>query len=170
MSPKQLNTQKRFTCLLSSSLHQTAQTRGSAVHITGHLRKDSCSFQPFKPKLSLLSCYSTLVSPGPTATIIGQKQCWEYNNNNWGEWVLREGIRGWGAGQAGLTSGSGEVIACKVVEVPTQATGGTLVILAHLQVDSWASIPGQREPKNTFHQQVISQSFYKHTAYSLGQA
>lgn len=142
---------------------------GTAAHITGHLRKDSCSFQPFKPKLSVLCCPSNLVSPGPTVVIIGQNQCWVYNNNNWGEWVLREGKRGWRAGQAGLTTGSGEVIASKVVEVPTQATGGPLVLLAHLQVDSRASVPGQREAKHTFHQQVIGQSLNEHTAYSLRQ-
>lgn len=50
--------------------------------------------------------------------------------------MLREGIRGREAGQAGLTTGSGEVITSKVVEVPTQATGGTLVLLTHLQVDT----------------------------------
>lgn len=161
-----------FTLFLWAHPHSTGQFSNkweNAVHITGHLRKDSCSFQPFKPKLSVLPHPSTLVFPGPTATIIGQNQCWVYNNNNWGEWVLREGIRGWEAGQAGLTTGSGEVIASKVVEVPAQATGGALVVLAHLQVDTRASIPGQREAKHTLHKQVISQSLNKHTAYSLRQ-
>ncbi len=83
--------------------------------------------------------------------------------------MLREGIRGWGAGQAGLTAGSGEVIASEVVEIPTQATGGTLVLLAHLQVDTRASIPGQGEAKHTLHQQVIGQTLNKHTADCLRQ-
>ncbi len=81
--------------------------------------------------------------------------------------MLREEIRGYGASQAGLTTGSGEVIASKVVEVPTQATGGTLVLLAHLQVDTRAPIPGQREAKHALHQQVIGQSLNEHTADSL---
>lgn len=120
-------------------------------------------------KLSVLHYPSTLLVPAPTANIIGQNQCWVYNNNNWGEWVLKEGIRGWGAGRAGLTAGGGEVIASEVVEVPTQATGGTLVLLAHLQVDTRASIPGQGEAKRTLHQQVIGQPLNKHTSDSLRQ-
>lgn len=71
--------------------------------------------------------------------------------------------------QAGLTTNSSEVITSKVVEVPTQATGGTMVLLAHLQVDTRASIPRQREAKHTLHQQVISQSLNKHTSNSLRQ-
>lgn len=87
-----------------------------------------------------------------------------YNNNNCGEWALREERRGPGAGQAGLTTSGGEVIAGKVIEVPTQTTGGTLVLFAHFQVDAGAPIPRQREAKHALHQQVIGQSLDKHTA------
>lgn len=71
--------------------------------------------------------------------------------------------------QAGLTTSSGEVIASKVVEVPTQATGGTVVLLAHLQVNARASVPGQREAERTLYQQVISQALDEHPSDCLRQ-
>lgn len=83
--------------------------------------------------------------------------------------MLREGIREWGASQAGLTTSSGEVITSYVIEVPTQATWGSLVILTHLQVNARAPVPGQREAKNTLYEQVVRQSLNKHTTYSLRQ-
>lgn len=164
-----------FVCSLSlgSSPHYWSSLlpnkRGTVVHVTRSYEESSCFFQLFKSKLPVLPCPSTLDSPGPTATIIGQNQCWVYNNNNYDEWVLREGIRGWVASQAGLTASSGEVITSNIVEVPTQATRGALVLLAHLQVDARASIPGQREAKHALHEQVISQSFNKDTTHSLRQ-
>ncbi|TNN42566.1 hypothetical protein EYF80_047225 [Liparis tanakae] len=66
--------------------------------------------------------------------------------------------------EVGLTAGGGEVIASKMVEVPTQATGGALVLLAHLQVDARASIPSQREAEHALHQQVVGQSLDEHAA------
>lgn len=54
-----------------------------------------------------------------------------------------------------------------MVEVPTQTTGSPLVLLAHLQVDPRASIPGQREAKHTLHQKIICQSLNKNTAHSV---
>lgn len=71
--------------------------------------------------------------------------------------------------QAGLTTSSGEVIAGKVVEVPAQAAGGAVVLLAHLQVNARASVPGQREAEHTLHQQVISQALDKHASNCLRQ-
>ena len=71
----------------SSSLYGTAfcsNKWGTAVHISSHLRKSYCSFQPLKPELSVLPYPFTLVSPGPSATIIGKNQCWVYNHSNWG--------------------------------------------------------------------------------------
>lgn len=41
------------------------------------------------------------------------------------------------------------------------------MVLAHLQVDPGASVPGQREAKHTLHQQIISQALDKHTTDSL---
>lgn len=71
----------------SSSLYGTAfcsKKWGTAGHISSHFRKSYCSFQPLKPELSVLPYPFTLVSPGPSATIIGKNQCWVYNHSNWG--------------------------------------------------------------------------------------
>lgn len=79
--------------LLNSFQRKT--NMGTAVHISGHLRKNSCSYQPFKSNLSVLPYHSTLFSCSHRS-YTGQNQCWVYNNNNnWGAWVLREGISGW---------------------------------------------------------------------------
>ena len=83
--------------------------------------------------------------------------------------MRRDWLRGGAAGQAGPTTGSGEVIAGQVVEVPTQATGGALVLLAHLHIHSGATVPRQREAKHTLHQEVVSQALNEHTTHGLGQ-
>ena len=67
-----------------------------------------------------------------------------------------------------LTAGCGEVIVGQVVVVPTEATGGAMVLFRHLQIYSAPPVPRQREAKHALHQQVVSQTLYKHTSYSLG--